>query len=53
MAQTSLTKPSREWLEGSKKRLQIAHETRFSNPAVAMQILIQVLDELLDRLSKE
>ena len=42
---------SREWLEGSRKRLEIAHHTRYSNPRVTVEIVLQVLDELLQRLS--
>lgn len=52
MTQTQfLPAPSREWLEGSKKRLDIAFQSRFSNPRLAVEILIQVVDELLQKLS--
>jgi hypothetical protein len=51
--QMTLTKPSREWLEGSKKRLEIAHRTRFSDPRVTLDVVIQVLSELLERLENE
>jgi hypothetical protein len=45
----ALTKQlSKEWLEGSRKRLEIAHQPRFSNPRVSMEILIQVVSELLE-----
>ena len=44
---------SHEWLEGSCKRLEIAHHTRYSNPRITMEIMLQVLDELLQRLETE
>jgi hypothetical protein len=44
---------SREWLEGSRKRLEIALHTRYSNPRVTLEIVLQVLDELLQRLAHE
>jgi len=44
---------SHEWLEGSRKRLEIAHHSRHTNPRLCMEILLQVLDELLQRLSRE
>ncbi len=44
---------SREWLEGSRKRLEIAHHTRLTNPRVCMGIMLQILSELLQRLETE
>lgn len=49
----SFTKPSREWLERSKKRLEIAHRTRYTDPKVTMEIIIQTISELLERLENE
>jgi hypothetical protein len=45
--------PSQEWVQGAKRRLEIATTTRFSNPPVTLQILIQIISELLERLSHE
>lgn len=44
---------SREWLEGSRKRLEIAYHTSHSNPKVTMEIIMQILEELLQRLPRE
>ena len=43
---------SREWLEDSRKRLEIAYQTRHSNPKITMEIVMQILDELLQRLPR-
>jgi hypothetical protein len=55
MSQTSLPQKwlSREWLEGSRKRLEIAHLTRLSKPRLSMEILLTLFDELLARLCHE
>lgn len=50
MAYMDPAKLNREWLDGARKRIQIAHETRLSNPRLSMQILIEIMDELLRRL---
>jgi hypothetical protein len=44
---------SREWIEDSRKRLEIAHQTRYSNPRVTLEVVMQIMDELLQRLSIE
>jgi hypothetical protein len=46
MAQTTI---GDEWLSGALKRLEIAKSTRFTNPAVTLNVLIDVVEELLQR----
>ena len=40
----------REWIDGAKKRIGIAHQTRLSNPRLSVDILLEVVGELLKRL---
>jgi len=44
---------SREWVEESRKRLEIAQQMRYSNPRVTLEMVMQIMDELLQRLSIE
>jgi hypothetical protein len=32
---------SRQWIEDSRKRLQIAHQTRYSDPRVTLEVVMQ------------
>ena len=46
-------KLSSEWIDGAKKRIEIAHQTRLSNPRLSVDILLEVVGELLKRLPAE
>jgi hypothetical protein len=41
---------NQEWIQGAR-RIEIADETRLTNPRLSLEILIQLMDELLKRLN--
>jgi hypothetical protein len=48
-----LSPVDKEWLQGARQRIDIAHRTRYTNPRLTLDILLALFDELLKRLEAE
>jgi hypothetical protein len=44
---------TQDWLESSRKRLEIARQIRYSNPRQTLDILLALFDELFQRMENE
>jgi hypothetical protein len=44
---------TQDWLESSRKRLEIARQIRYSNPRQTLEILLALFDELFQRMENE